>query len=231
MSKPQLLCLPFAGAGASFFNEWKALTERFDVVPVQLPGREKRFCEPCYTDVSEATVGLVTEVAELLDPDRDIVFFGHSLGAVLAYELTHALVRNGNYRILGLAVSGSPDPWTPRTEHATGLNDEEFLRRVSEFAGYTHSALEDPLMRELLLPTLRADVEMHEKYRAITDTPLDVPILMIRGNDDELISGEQLLGWVRATTGDARAESLPGGHMYLTERPTELLELIEQRFL
>lgn len=231
MSKPQLLCLPFAGAGASFFNEWKPIAERLDVVSVQLPGREKRFCEPCYTDVFEAAAGLVQEVPELIDPERGVVVFGHSLGAVLAYELTHALVRKGNCQILGLAVSGSPDPWTPRTEYATGLNDEEFLVRVSEFAGYTHSALDDPLMRELLLPTLRADVEMHEKYRARTDTALDVPILMVRGDDDELISSEQLLGWVRATNADARAESLPGGHMYLTERPKELLKLIEQRFL
>lgn len=231
MSKPQLLCLPFAGAGASFFNEWKPLTERLDVVPVQLPGREKRFCEPCYTDVFEAAAGLASEVSGLIDPERDVFLFGHSLGAVLAYELAHAMAREGSFRILGLAVSGSPDPWTPRTEHATGLDDEEFLVRVSEFAGYTHSALEDPLMRELLLPTLRADVEMHEKYKARTDTPLDMPILMVRGDDDELISAEQLSGWVRATRADARAHSLPGGHMYLTERPKELLALIEQRFL
>lgn len=230
MSKPQLLCLPFAGAGASFFNEWKPLPDRLDVVPVGLPGREKRFCEPCYTDVFDATAGLLAEVPELIDPERDVIVFGHSLGAVLAYELAHALAREGKCRVTGLAVSGSPDPWTPRKERATGLDDEAFLQRVSEFAGYTHSALEDPLMRELLLPTLRADVEMHEKYRARTDTPLDVPILMVRGHDDELISSEQLQGWARATSVDARAQSLPGGHMYLTERPAALLELIEQRF-
>jgi surfactin synthase thioesterase subunit len=231
MSKPQLLCLPFAGAGASFFNEWKPLTQRFEVVPVQLPGREKRFCEPFYTDVFEASAGLAAELNELVDPEREIVFFGHSLGAVLAYELAHALVRQGNHRVIGLAVSGSPDPWTPRKERATGLDDEKFLARVSDFAGYTHSALEDPLMRELLLPTLRADVEMHEKYKARTEAVLDVPILMVRGDDDELISDDQLQGWVRATSADARAESLPGGHMYLTERPRELLEMLEQRFL
>ncbi|MBB4730414.1 thioesterase II family protein [Xanthomonas arboricola] len=231
MSKPQLLCLPFAGAGASFFNEWKLLTERFEVVPVQLPGREKRFCEHLYTDVFEASAGLASELPELVDLKRDIVFFGHSLGAVLAYELTLALVRKGNHRVIGLAVSGSPDPWTPRKERATGLDDEKFLARVSEFAGYTHSALEDPLMRELLLPALRADVEMHEKYKARTDTLLDIPVLMLRGDDDELISGEQLQGWARVTSADARAESLPGRHMYLTERPRELLGMLERRFL
>ncbi|HDS1512150.1 thioesterase [Stenotrophomonas maltophilia] len=231
MNKPQLLCLPFAGAGASFFSEWKSMTERFDVVPIQLPGREKRFCEPFFTDVFEASAGLASELPGLVDPDRDIVLFGHSLGAVLAYELTRALVRQGNHRVIGLAVSGSPDPWTPRKERATGLDDEKFLARVSEFAGYTHSALEDPLMRELLLPVMRADVEMHEKYKARTDTALDIPILMVRGDDDELISSEELQGWVRATSANAHADSLPGGHMYLTERPGELLEMLERRFL
>jgi surfactin synthase thioesterase subunit len=229
MSKHQLLCLPFAGAGASFFNEWKPVTERLDVLPVQLPGREKRFCEPCYTDVFETVAGLAPQLSELLDPERDVIVFGHSLGAVLAYELARSLV--GTYRVAGLAVSGSPDPWTPRKERATGLNDEQFILRVSEFAGYTNSALEDPLMRELLLPTLRADVEMHENYLPRSDVPLDVPILMVRGSDDELISSEQLAGWERATSAGTLAGSVPGGHMYLTERPKELLDLIEQRFL
>ncbi|MBA2239346.1 MAG: thioesterase [Lysobacter sp.] len=231
MSKYQLLCLPFAGAGASFFNEWKPYTERLDVLAVQLPGREKRFCEPCYTDVFDAVAGILPEVSELVDADRKVIVFGHSLGAVLAYELTRSLATAGTCRIAGLVVSGSPDPWTPRKERATGLDDEEFLNRVSEFAGYTHSALDDPLMRELLLPTLRADVQMHENYRPQAETRVDVPILMVRGSGDELISSEQLAGWKSATSATAHAESLPGGHMYLTERPNELLGLIEDLFL
>ncbi len=231
MRSHQLLCLPFAGAGASVFSEWKLLSERLDVLPIQLPGREKRFSEACYTDVFEAVSGLVPEVSPLLDPKQGIIVFGHSLGAVLAYEFTRSLAEQGTHSITGLVVSGSPDPWSPRQDRATGLDDAGFLKRVSEFAGYTHSALADPMMAELLLPMLRADVQMHENYMPRSDVPLDVPILMLRGSDDELISTEQLLGWERATRSSAHADSLPGGHMYLTERPRELLSLIEHRLL
>lgn len=231
MSKPQLLCLPFAGAGASFFNEWKPISESLDVVSVQLPGREKRFCEPCYTDVFDAVAGLLPEVAESIDAQRGVIVFGHSLGAVIAYELTRSLLQSNACKVIGLAVSGAPDPWTPRKERATGLSDQDFLKRVSEFAGYAHAALEDPLMQELLLPTLRADVEMHENYRPRSDQPVSVPILMVRGSDDELVSGEQLEGWRRATTASAHADAVSGGHMYLTERPKDLIDLIERHFM
>ncbi|MGH8032532.1 MAG: thioesterase II family protein [Luteimonas sp.] len=231
MRSHQLLCLPFAGAGASVFSEWKSLSQRFDVLPIQLPGREKRFTEDCYTDVHEAVAGLIPEVAPLLDPDQGVVVFGHSLGAVLAYEFTRALAEQGNHSMTGLVVSGSPDPWSPRQERATGLDDAEFLKRVSEFAGYSHAALADPMMVELLLPILRADVQMHEDYRSRTDDPLDVPILMLRGSEDALISNEQLAGWERATRSRAHAATLPGSHMYLTERPGDLLNLIENQLL
>ena len=226
MRNQQLLCLPFAGAGASVFSEWKPLSQRFEVLPVQLPGREKRFTEKCYTDVHQAVAELVPEVAPLLDPDQGIVVFGHSLGAVLAYEFTRALAEHEDHTITGLVVSGSPDPWSPRQERATGLDDAEFLKRVGEFAGYSHPALSDPMMAELLLPMLRADVQMHEDYR-----PRDVPILMLRGSEDTLISNDQLTGWRRATRSQARAATLPGGHMYLTERPADLLGLLEQELL
>lgn len=226
----QLLCLPFAGGGASFFNEWKPLSHKLDIVPVQLPGREKRFCETPYTAVAAAIDGIVAEVLQQIDPDRGVVLFGHSLGAVLAYELSHRLAARPEIFVVGLVASGSPDPWSPRQERATGLADEEFLRRVSLFSGYTHAALQDPTMREMLLPTLRADVEMHEDYRPSSDLPLDVPVVSVRGSSDELVSAGQCDGWRRATRAILHRRELPGGHMYLTESPRPLLDAIESVF-
>lgn len=231
MHSHQLLCLPFAGAGASVFADWRPLSQRLDVLPVQLPGREKRFTEACYTDVHQAVAGLVPEIAPLLDPDQDIIVFGHSLGAVLAYEVTHALAAHPGLSVSGLVVSGSPDPWSSRRDRATGLADVDFLNRVAEFAGYSHPALTDPMMCELLLPMLRADVQMHEDYQPRSAEPLDVPIVMVRGDTDSLISDSQVAGWSKATRSRSHAVTLPGGHMYLTERPGELLALIERHLL
>src|SRR5215468_8965797 len=92
-----LVCLPFAGAGASFFRPWGALAgERVEVVALQLPGRERRIDEKPYLDVPSAAEGLLPEVSARLDPARALVLFGHSLGAVLAYELACRLTARGS---------------------------------------------------------------------------------------------------------------------------------------
>ncbi|WP_367133490.1 MULTISPECIES: thioesterase II family protein [Streptomyces] len=228
MSSPTpLLCLPFAGAGASFFRPWRDLAvPGVQVLPVQLPGRERRIAEPAHHDVHEAADSLLPEVLTAVSGSGEVALFGHSLGAVVAYELTRRLQADGTARVARLFVSGSPGPWAPRGQRATGLDDEAFLARVKEFAGYRHEAFDDPEMRALLLPTLRSDVEMHESYRPRGEEPVAVPVTSVRGRDDTLVSAADAAQWRGATSlGFATAE-LPGGHMYLTESGRPLLELI-----
>ncbi len=226
-----LVCVPFAGAGASVFNDWKSLSKNFDIYAVQLPGREQRFIEPAYTNIKDAVQGIMPELLAELDLSKPIVFFGHSLGAVLAFELARAMYREENTNVQGLIVSGSPSPWNSREKYASGLPDEEFLLRVNEFAGYSHPALEDPIMREVLLPTLRADVEMHESYQPLTDDSLPIKVLTIRGNEDELVTAEDKALWGKASSVQTLHEELPGGHMYLMDDPKAVIGLIESAVL
>ncbi|MBZ9752282.1 alpha/beta fold hydrolase [Deinococcus sp. HMF7604] len=230
MHHVHLLCLPFAGAGASIYRSWSALAPHINVLPVQLPGREQRFIEEAHRDAHTAADALAQEVQPRLTPGVPVALFGHSMGAVLAYELTRRLL-DRHVPVQHLWVSGSPSPWAPRAYTATGLTDEAFLARVSEFAGYTHEALQDPDMRALLLPTLRADVELHEQYRPQSDQPLAVPVTALRGATDELVSAEDLLGWQRATTQPLTAAELPGGHMYFLDDPAPLLDRLTQQLL
>ncbi|GII64828.1 thioesterase [Sphaerisporangium krabiense] len=223
-----LLCFPYAGAGAGFFRPWRGHDpEAVEVVPVQLPGREQRFTEPPYRDVHEAVDGLAGEVLDKLAGRSRVVVFGHSLGAILAYEMAHRLQDVGGPAVAHLVVSGSPGPGEVREKRATGLPDEEFLARVLEFAGYSHPALEDPTMRELLLPCLRADVEMHENYRPpASRPPLRAPITAVRGADDGLVSRAELQGWATATGAEFHVAEMPGGHMYLVDSVAEILALV-----
>jgi surfactin synthase thioesterase subunit len=221
-----LICLPFAGAGASFFNSWGSLNNTFTIVAPQLPGREKRFLEEPYRDVTQAISGVLAEIKPLIQDTR-VIIFGHSLGAVLAFELAYQVLQSKHVEVEYLVVSGSPGPWTPRTDHATGLDDQKFLERVREFAGYDHPALADPELREMLLPTLRADVEMHENYYPPENRRLDIPIMSVRGAHDELVSHEEATQWQSATTLPLRLEEIPGRHMYLTESPEVLLDLMK----
>ncbi|MFE1312899.1 thioesterase II family protein [Streptomyces sp. NPDC058755] len=223
-----LVCVPFAGAGASFFHPWEALAgEKLRIVAVQPPGREWKLVEEPYRDAAQAAAGLLPEIVEEIgDADR-VALFGHSLGAVLAYELAHLLAARPGIEVVRLFVSGSPGPWTRRPVQATGLDDEQFLDRVREFAGYRHDALENEEMRELILPVLRADVEMHENYTPSTDRPLPAPITALRARGDELVTGEQTGEWSKATSSTFTLVEVDGGHMYLTEDTAGLLRLIE----
>jgi surfactin synthase thioesterase subunit len=163
----------------------------------------------------------------MLRPYNRAIIFGHSLGAVLAFELAHRLTAGDKIQIDHLVVSGSPGPWTPRQRRATGLDDAGFIEQVREFAGYDHPALNDPDMREMLLPLLRADVEMHENYYPPENRILNVPITSVRGSFDELVSDEEAAQWQRATRLPVQMLQIPGGHMYLTQSPQILLRMIE----
>lgn len=222
-----VICLPYGGAGASLFYDWQTrLPQGVLVLPVLLPGREERFDEPLLTDVGQAVADACAQLSgELRRGDR-VVVFGHSLGAVLAYELAHRLHRESVVDVVAVVVSGSPDPWHGRTERATGLPDEEFLAAVTRLTGYAHPAMADPEVRELALPVLRADLEMHENYRPSRDEPLAVPVLAVRGRDDGLVSAAAAEGWASATTGLFGTAEFDGGHMYIVDDPGPLVTLL-----
>ena len=222
-----VLCFPFAGAGASAFRRCQEYpSEVLRICPVQLPGREERFDEEPYHDVVQAAADLLPDVLDLIDGNPRVALFGHSLGAVLGYEMAHQLTAIDGLTVVQLFVSGSPGPWTRRSRRATGLSGDEFLGRVREFAGYTHPALEHPELRDMLLPTLRADVAMHEDYLAPSAKPLDAPITSIRGTQDELVSASEASEWAAATSKGWRTVELPGSHMYLVDSPVELVRLM-----
>jgi surfactin synthase thioesterase subunit len=222
-----LLCVPFAGAGPSFFHPWRELAaDRWRVTSVELPGRERRILEEPYRNVFEAAKGSIDDIVADLGEGARVVLFGHSLGAVLALELVHLLSARGVH-VERLIVSGSPGPWTQRERRATGLEDEEFLARVEEFAGFRHEALDHPEMRELILPTLQADCEMHENYVPSTDEPVSVPICSLRGSVDGLVTAEEAHQWQDATTSEFSYVEFPGDHMYLVDLGREVLDVIE----
>jgi surfactin synthase thioesterase subunit len=227
-----LLCLPFAGAGASFYTAWDGVgVPGVDVLPLLLPGRERRILDDPYTDVHDAAEGLLPQVLELLPGGGPLALFGHCLGALVAHELTRRLLRLEGLRVVRLFVSGTPVvPRTPPHLRATGIRDDDaFLERVKEFAGYQHEAFQDPELRELMMPSLRADVQMHETYEWRDRTPLPVPVTAVRGRDDALASLDDIHGWQASTDGGFEAVELPGEHMYLAESPRPLLELVAAR--
>ena len=223
----KLICFPFAGAGASFFRPLgRALGDALPMLAVQLPGREHRFAEPPFARVEQAVSELLAEITAFLMDASEVTLFGHSLGAVLAYELARRLEAMPSGTGCRLVVSGSPAPHRPRERRASGLSDDEFLDQVSTLAGYRHEALEDPEMRELLLPMLRADVELHELYRPEGPLRLHMPVTCLRGRDDTLVSAQDIEAWQEVARRPIVAREVEGGHMYLADGFAPLIELL-----
>jgi surfactin synthase thioesterase subunit len=220
-----LVCLPFAGAGASFFYPWREKAgKEIEIVAIQLPGREWRVDEKPYRNVNTAVDELFPEIAGELGAGA-VMLFGHSLGAVLAYELAHRFCAAPGFDVARVIVSGSPGPWTRRARRATGLPDGDFLDRVSEFAQYNAETMQNPEVRQMVLPTLRADVEMHEKYVSRRSGPLPAPITSLRGHDDQLVTADHAAEWATATNREFELAELPGGHMYITQGADEILRV------
>lgn len=225
MTTARMLCLPHAGAGPSTFHTWRAVApEGLEVYPVSLPGRERRMFEKPFVNVHEAVDGIAAELTPVSSDSTPLVLFGHCLGALLAYELARRL-HAADVPVRHLLVSGTPGPRYVKTRRITGLPDEEFMDRVEEIAGYRDDALADPEMQELMLPTLRADVQMQEEYRPSMTDRLPVRLTALRGEADSTVSVAEISQWQEATSAQFAAVELPGPHMYFLDQAPALLEL------
>jgi medium-chain acyl-[acyl-carrier-protein] hydrolase len=216
----RLFCFPYAGGGTSVFQGWaETIPRSVKVCPVQLPGREKRFREPALTHLP----ALVEDLAESLLPylTPPFAFFGHSLGALLAFELARWVRRQHGPQPVHLFVSGcgAPQCRTAGGEiHA--LSPAEFREELRRLNGTPAAVLDDDELMDLLLPTLRADFALAETYAYADGPPLASPITALGGLSDVTVGVSDLDAWRVHTTGRFRRRLLPGDHFFLqTARP------------
>jgi medium-chain acyl-[acyl-carrier-protein] hydrolase len=222
----RLFCIAHAGGGASAFRGWAdALPAEVEVCPVQLPGRENRVAEPGFDRLAP----LVQTLADVFESFRSAPFalFGHSNGALIGFELARELRARGRPGPVHLFASGRRAPDLPSDRPITHhLPDDEFLAELQTLGGLPQQLLEHRELLELLLPTLRADVAIHETYEFREQAPLDCPITAYGGLSDPRVSREQLQAWRRHTSGPFLARLFPGGHFYLQDdRPAFLRTL------
>jgi surfactin synthase thioesterase subunit len=219
----RLYCFPHGGGTAADYVRWAPAMPGIDVRGVQLPGRGTRLREPPFTDMDS----LVSAIACEVDFEPPFAFFGHSLGALVAYEVARALRRADRDLPAVLFLSGFPAPDLPR--HAPPVHhlpDDELLAEIERrHEAVPAEVLNDPALRAMAAPVLRADFEVLETYVHRAEPPLPCAISVLAGAD-EPIPAEALDGWQRHTTPPVAVRRFPGGHFYLRDQRDAVLRTL-----
>ncbi|HEV7906270.1 MAG TPA: alpha/beta fold hydrolase [Pyrinomonadaceae bacterium] len=223
-----MFCFPYAGGAASVYRNWaKHLPSSIEVCPVQLPGRGSRMGEPFFRRIEP----LVEAAAEALLPyfDRPFAFFGHSMGAIISFELARLLRREHKLLVTKLFLSARPAPHLPDDEPTTyNLPEPEFREELRRLKGTPQEVLEHPDLMALMSPMLRADFEVCQTYEYVPEPPLKCPITVFGGLQDEEVSREQLDAWRAHTDASFALRMFPGDHFFLHASAPMLLRLIAQ---
>jgi medium-chain acyl-[acyl-carrier-protein] hydrolase len=223
----RLFCFPYAGTGVAVFRNWgEDLSPAVEVCGIQLPGREHRWSEPPVGSIDE----LIPPLVEGLRPwlNRPYAFYGHSLGARIAFEVARALRGTGLPQPSHLFVGASPAPQIPWSWPALrSMEDGDFLDEIQRrYGGIPKQILAEPELLAALLPTLRADVALMETYRYIPEGPLDCPITAIGGAGDRIVPPSALQAWWTQTRNCFELHLLEGDHFFLQSQRQRLLGLI-----
>lgn len=212
----RLLCFPYAGGAAHVYADWRqAIPQQALLQVVQYPGRGARFREPPLGRIDEMALGVVQALQQDADP-RPLVFFGHSMGALVAFETTRLLRRAGMRLPVRLLLSGyiAPNHRYPRPPMHT-LSDADFRARLREYEGTPVEVLEHPELLDLLLPMVRADFAAVETYVHQPEGALPCPITAFGGREDDMIPESAIAGWADHTRGGFSMRMHDGGHFFI----------------
>ncbi|MEU9080377.1 thioesterase II family protein [Kitasatospora sp. NPDC004745] len=221
----RIVIFPHAGGSASYYMEHaNALAPHADVLTVQYPGRQNRYAEPAIDSVPELAEQVYRELRAWTD--RPLTFFGHSMGAAVAFETARCFARDGLQGPERLFVSAGRAPSLPRETTVHQLPDDELLATIVGLGGTDERILEIPALRELILPALRADYTAIETYRCAPDATVSQPITALVGETDENATVDQAAPWRGHTTGAFDLRVLPGGHFYVAEQTAAVVELL-----
>ena len=222
----RLVCLAAAGGGASTFRDWPAmLPPAIEVCAIRLPGREDRIGERPLRDVMSIVTPLAQAVAGIAD--RPFAVYGHSLGALVGFELLRRLESMYRQPAALFIAAGALAPQVARSRPPIyALPDSALKREIVRLNGTPPDVLADSELMDMCLPTLRADFEVVDTYAYRSGPRLVAPILAVGGRDDPEVPDEALLEWRTQTMRGFVAQQLPGDHFFVISHQRALLDLV-----
>ena len=223
----RLFCFPFSGGGASVYRTWSdAMSEEVEVCSVQLPGRESRYSEARETDIATLVENIVNAFESY--QDKPFAFFGYSLGALLAFEVSRELRRKSMDTPSHLFVAAMRAPHTPSVHPPlSSLPDEEFLNKIDYYYQPQDEAWNNPDLRELFLPILKDDIALSDGYAYQDEKPLHCPIDVFAGEDDRGAPTALTQRWSEQTCNAMNYHVFKGGHFFINDSLGEIQSLVK----
>ncbi len=197
------------------YQPWRnSFPDTIDISAVLLPGRELRIKEIPEMDVDIVCEAIVCEILKKYSRQTPLVFFGHSMGSMLAYDVARRLQCNHQRKLAALLVSGRRSPCLSAISQFHKSSDAELIAEINRFGRMPDVLLEDDEMRNLILPMIRADYCLLETYRLEAPIQLDCPLATFTGKDDADVSPEQIQQWQELSTNKVQHHVLEGDHFY-----------------
>ncbi|MEO0968084.1 MAG: thioesterase domain-containing protein [Cyanobacteria bacterium J06639_18] len=221
----RLFCFPYAGGSAAVFRDWQNyLPPTIQVCPVEFPGRGSRLMETPFEDITSLVEAMVPGIQPLLKVP--FAFFGHSLGALVSFELSCFLRQKYNKVPVHLFVSGRQAPPIPDPSPMHALSEANLVSELHRLGGTPKAVLESSEVIQLLLPMVRADLKIDEIYDYKTSEPFDFPITVFGGLDDPETTKEGLGAWKEHTIGKFSLQIFPGNHFFINTAQKLVLDSI-----
>ncbi|MFJ9679413.1 thioesterase II family protein [Streptomyces sp. NPDC101194] len=230
-ARHRLICFPHAGGGAGVFAEWATLLPaEIELAAVQLPGRQNRIAEEAATEAGPLVEAVAAELLPVMD--GPVAFFGHSCGAMLAFEVARFLHAAGGPEPVHLFLSAQPSPEAFRERPKLHeLSHEDFRAEMVNLGGIDEEIVEDVEILDALLPAVRADFAVWERHRVAPVPRLDVPFSVLAGRTDVRTPLDSLDGWRAYTSARFDTRLHPGGHFYFLDASADVLASIGRTLL
>jgi surfactin synthase thioesterase subunit len=223
----QLFCLPFAGGSSVFYKDFsKYLPDSVKVVAIDLPGHGRKMAQPLLTSLHDMAVVIFQQIDKQLTEPYAIL--GHSMGTLLTY-LVSKRIKQANLPLpIHLFVSGRAGPSIPLKETNWHLlPTPEFLAKVMPYGGIPRQIAADKALMELFVPIMRADFQALAEYQYAAEAPLEIPITVLIGSEEDIADAEALT-WQQVTTCPVLFSRFPGGHFFLVDHLPEICALISR---